>query len=145
MNSKIHAQGVTQKKHLGHQGLFATVINCMDGRVQLPVIAWMQKQYQVQFVDMITEPGPIKILAEEHPQDLVHSIKNRVSISVNKHGSRILAVVGHYDCAGNPVCKELQLEQLAKARKVLSSWGFNISITTLWVDEQWKVHEIEIK
>jgi len=43
---------------------FATAINCMDGRCQLPVIEWMKKRYGVEYVDMITEPGPDGVLAE---------------------------------------------------------------------------------
>jgi len=44
---------------------FATAINCMDGRTQEPVITWIKKNYHVDFVDMITEPGPVKYLARE--------------------------------------------------------------------------------
>jgi len=43
---------------------FATAINCMDGRVQTPVIKWLKNEYKVNYIDMITEPGPNKILAE---------------------------------------------------------------------------------
>ncbi len=38
-------------------GTFATAINCMDGRVQLPVIAYLKSKYVVDYVDAITEPG----------------------------------------------------------------------------------------
>ena len=43
---------------------FATAVNCMDGRVQKPVIEYLQKSFGVDYVDMVTEPGPNKILAE---------------------------------------------------------------------------------
>ena len=33
-------------------------------------------------------------------------IRRAVSISIEKHGSRIIAEVGHYDCAGNPGDRE---------------------------------------
>ena len=39
---------------------FAPAINCMDGRVQLPVIAYVKAHYSVDHVDMITELGPAK-------------------------------------------------------------------------------------
>src|SRR5664279_3838322 len=32
-----------------HTGKFVTAINCMDGRVQEPVIAWMKNEYTAQF------------------------------------------------------------------------------------------------
>lgn len=35
---------------------FATAINCIDGRTQLPVIEWARKKYGVDYVDMITKP-----------------------------------------------------------------------------------------
>jgi hypothetical protein len=34
-----------------------------DGRVQEPVITWMKDAYGVQYVDDVTEPGPICMLA----------------------------------------------------------------------------------
>ena len=37
---------------------FCTVINCMDGRVQLPVIRHMKERFNAEYVDSITEPGP---------------------------------------------------------------------------------------
>jgi len=121
---------------------FVTAINCMDGRVQLPVIDWMKKQYAADFVDMITEPGPNKILAEKNPRSCVVSIKKRVEISVLKHASKIIAITGHYDCAGNPVEKETQLHQIKNAVETIRSWSFDVLVIGLWVDEHWIVHKI---
>ena len=121
---------------------FVTAINCMDGRVQLPVIDWMKKQYAADFVDMITEPGPNKILAENKPCDLIESLKKRVEISVIKHASTNIAIVGHFDCAGNPVENETQLNQIKKSVKTIQSWGFNIPVIGLWIDDLWMVHKI---
>jgi len=121
---------------------FVIAINCMDGRVQLPVIEWMKKTYHADYVDMVTEPGPIKHLAENNP-DYVSSIKHRVEISVHKHGSNVVAVVGHYDCAGNPVEKEVQLEQLDRSIELLKTWGLDATFLQLWVDEHWNVVQIK--
>jgi len=121
-------------------GTFATVINCMDGRVQEPVIAWMKNKYGVQYVDAITEPGPICMLAGASDPAAVDSMRRRVDISVNKHGSRVIAIVSHYDCAGNPVGKGEQLCQLADSIKTVISWGFPASVIGLWVDDTWQVH-----
>jgi hypothetical protein len=35
----------------------------MDGRVQLPVIEWMKRNYALDYIDMITEPGSDKIMS----------------------------------------------------------------------------------
>jgi hypothetical protein len=121
---------------------FVTAINCMDGRVQLPVITWMVQQFEADCVDMITEPGPVKILAENKPDALIESLRKRVEISFKKHGSTCLAIIGHFDCAGNPVEKETQIDQIYASLKTIHSWGFAIPVIGLWVDEQWTVHRI---
>jgi hypothetical protein len=121
---------------------FVTAINCMDGRVQLPVIDWMKKHTLADFVDMITEPGPNKILAENNQIDLIQSLKKRVEISVVKHASSQIAIIGHFDCAGNPVEMETQLEQIKTAVQTIQSWGFQIPVIGLWVDDHWIIHKI---
>ena len=67
---------------------FATAINCMNGRTQLPVIAYLKEKCKVDCVDMVTEAGPVRILADSADRALVDSIKHRVEISVEKHCSR---------------------------------------------------------
>jgi carbonic anhydrase len=120
---------------------FVTVINCMDGRVQLPVIEWLKKEYKIDYIDTITEPGPNKIVAENKDSTILASIKKRVDISVNKHGSKLIAIAGHYDCAGNPSDKQTQVNHLSEAVKTIKSWGYAVSDISLWVDENWTVHK----
>ena len=43
----------------------ATCLNCMDGRVQLPVINWIRENYKIDNVDVITEAGMDGVLANE--------------------------------------------------------------------------------
>jgi carbonic anhydrase len=121
---------------------FVTAINCMDGRVQEPIITWMKHQYHADYVDMITEPGPIKHLADEKSTTILQSIKKRVEISIQKHGSLVIAVIGHYDCAGNPTDNETQLQQIKTSMNTIKKWGINASIIGLWVDENWSVHQL---
>lgn len=45
---------------------FCTVINCIDGRVQMPVNQYMQQRFKVKYVDTITEPGPNLILVRKN-------------------------------------------------------------------------------
>jgi hypothetical protein len=42
---------------------FCTAVTCMDGRVQLPVNAYLRERFGADFVDTITEPGPNAVLA----------------------------------------------------------------------------------
>lgn len=120
---------------------FCTAINCMDGRVQLPVIHYLQERFGVAYVDSITEPGPVKILAEQTDQPLLDSIFHRVSISTEKHGSRIIAICAHADCAGNPVDDEAQKKQLNPAATLLRERYPGMDIISLWIDANWDVHE----
>ena len=121
---------------------FATAINCMDGRVQLPVKYWVLKRFKVDYVDMITEPGPDKILAENN-SPAVESIKERVLISVEKHHSRNIIIIGHADCAGNPVPKQQHLEHIKLAIRVVKAWGLPVSIYGVWLDTDWKPEIVE--
>jgi len=121
---------------------FAAAVNCMDGRTQAPVAEWMKKNFHVDYVDMVTEPGPIKILAEFKDIPLIANIKKRVEISVSRHLSKAVAVVGHFDCAGNPVDKTTQVAQIAEAVKKMKTWGFDVKIVGLWVDEEWKIEKV---
>lgn len=121
---------------------FCTAINCMDGRTQLPVIDFLRNRFNVQYVDSVTEPGPIVFLSEQKDSQTVNSILHRVDISVNKHKSKGIAIVAHYDCAGNPVEKDQQLKQLASSVKYISEKYPTAAVIGLWVDENWAVSEV---
>jgi len=118
---------------------FATAINCMDGRTQKPVIEYLQKSFGVDYVDMITEPGPNKILSEGKDINIIERLKEKVGISAEKHNSQIIAVVAHYDCAGSPESEDVQKKHLRKAASVIASWRFPAKkIIALWLDENFK-------
>lgn len=121
---------------------FATAINCMDGRVQIPVIEWLRKQYDVNYVDMITKPGPERLLAEDKDRTSIESIQKCLEISVTRHNSKLVAIVGHHDCAGNPTDKETQLKQISNAIKTVESWNFKVRVVGLWVDENREVQKV---
>jgi len=114
----------------------------MDGRVQLPVINYLRERFNVDYVDSITEPGPNLILSKQNDAALVQSILARVNISIEKHFSVAIAIVGHYGCAGNPASKEEQLQHLFVAVRFLRQRYGKIPIISLWVDETWQVNEI---
>ena len=121
---------------------FCTAINCMDGRVQLPVINYLMERFGVEYVDSVTEPGPVKILAEQADPILLDSILKRVSISTDKHSSKSIAICAHADCAGNPVDDQTQKQQLIDAVKTLQDKCSNVEIIKLWIDENWDVQEL---
>ena len=121
---------------------FCTVINCMDGRVQLPVIEYLKSRFGVNYVDSINEAGPVKIIAEQADSDILNSILKRVDISVKKHNSCAISIAAHYDCAGNPIEKDQQLKQLEKSIRFVASKYPGVEVVGLWVDENFSVGEI---
>jgi len=121
---------------------FFTAINCMDGRVQLPVIRYLQKRFNVKYVDSITEPGPNLILANNIDLFAQRSIFERLKISIENHNSKGIAIVGHHDCAGNPAPKADQIDHLKQSIQQLQLRYKTMPIIGLWVDQNWEVHEI---
>ena len=122
----------------GHNGKFGCAVDCMDGRVQDVVKQYIQKHYDVEFVDAVTEAGPNKILAENTETAIIKDIEARVNISVHHHKSKIIAIVGHHGCAGNPTGKENQIEHLRASKKRLEALGITEEIILLWVCEDFK-------
>jgi carbonic anhydrase len=121
---------------------FAAAINCMDGRVIEPVTHWLREQLKVDYVDMITEAGPDRILMEGDRQQLEH-IKERVLVSVEKHGAQTVAVVAHYDCAGYPVSREEHFQAVKQGMRLVRRWAPNTQVIGLWVNDQWNAERIE--
>ena len=120
---------------------FYTAINCMDGRVQESVINYIKEKYNVLFVDMITDAGPVKILSNKKTDNL-KSIISCIDISLKKHKSKGIAIVAHYDCSGNPISDEEQKKLLQKAVIFLENKYINVSVCGLWVDKNRKVENI---
>jgi hypothetical protein len=123
---------------------FYTAVNCMDGRVQQPVLDYLTDRFGVAYVDAVTEPGPNGILNRQDNAATITSIRHRIDISVNKHHSVGIAVIGHYDCAGNPGDKDHQNTDTRGAVRFLRIQYPNTPIIGLWIDETWAVEEIEV-
>ena len=120
---------------------FATALNCIDGRTQIPVIRWLKENFDVDYVDLITEPGMDKVLSQgnraEHER-----LREKVIISMTAHKSDIVAVVGHYDCAANPVSDYRHFQDIVRSTHTVESWCLPVMVVGLWVDEFWHVHVV---
>lgn len=123
-------------------GKFATLITCMDGRVQDAGNNFMKNSFDSEYVDVITEPGPNKILADNVLVHIVEDIFNRIEISVSSHGSSVIAIVGHFDCAGNPADKAAQSVHTTKAANLVKSKYPDKKVIGLWIDKDFKTAEI---
>lgn len=114
----------------------ATCLNCMDGRVQLPVLTWIKENYPVDFVDVITEAGMDGVLAN---QEDISIVLRSVKVSVNLNKSTRLFIVGHYDCRGNPVNEDKHRQEIIDAVKRLRPLWPEQEVIGLWVNTQWQV------
>ena len=114
----------------------ATCLNCMDGRVQLPVLTWIKANYPVDFVDVITEAGMDGILAK---QEDISEVLRSIKISVNLNKSIRLFVVGYYDYRGNPVDENCHRKEIANAVQRLKPFWPAQEVIGLWVNDQWQV------
>jgi hypothetical protein len=114
----------------------------MDGRVQLPVIRYLQVRLEVLYVDSITEAGPVRSLSEPVDETLSQSILSRVAVSTEKHGSKVIAVVAHDDCAGNPEDETTQKRQLEEAVYFIAGSFPDMLILGLWLNRDWSVFEV---
>ncbi|MFZ7132389.1 MAG: carbonic anhydrase [Eubacteriales bacterium] len=126
-----------------NHGTFVTTINCIDGRVQIPIIQYLLDKFSCNYVDSITEAGPDKILALREETTILNSIKTRVDISVNQHKSKVVTIVGHFDCAGNPVDEATHKKHIQKSINTIRSWNLDVVVLGLWVDENWNVQEVD--
>lgn len=117
----------------------ATTLNCMDGRVQLPVIEWIKKHAPIDFVDVITEAGMNGVLAR---QENIDEIIRSINISVNLNKSSQLFIVGHYDCRGNPADEKVHKQEIATSVKRLQKQWVKLEISGLWVNNLWQVEVV---
>ena len=102
----------------------------------------MRGKYNVDFVDVITESCPVKVIALPMNAFQIYSIQQRLMFSQEKHRSEHLAIVAHHDCTANPVDKVKQIEQLRQSLDYMRLWSFKGSVVGLWVDENREVQEI---
>lgn len=120
-----------------NDGQFATAILCIDGRAHPPVRAWMRERLGVSYIDRLTIPGPDRLLADGSDDDLA-GLRAQAAISLSAHGSRVIVVAGHHDCAGNPVDEATHRAQIRRAVERVAGWGWPVRVIGLWIDRRWQ-------
>jgi len=123
---------------------FVTCLNCIDGRVQLPVINWIMNNYDVDYVDMITEAGMDGILSNKKHSNIDGLLK-KIDISLNKHHSSAIFIVGHHDCSGNQVNDKTHKSQIKVAVENIKMICSSAQVIGLWVSSKWTVKKITEK
>lgn len=94
---------------------------------------------------MVTLPGMDGILADPH-HALEQVVRKGAEISVHTHGSRVIAVAAHHDCAGNPVSVAQHEEHVRLAVERVRGWKLPAEVFGLFVepgaDGVWGVRRI---
>lgn len=122
-------------------GMFGTAINCIDGRVQASVAEWVRAHCGVQYVDMVTAPGPDGVLTQGAPE-ANKLIRDYVRVSQEAHQSGVLAVAGHFGCAGYPVSPDEHIRAIRAAAAIVTGWGLPMRVIGLWVNEGGQVEVV---
>ncbi len=122
---------------------FGTALNCIDGRTQIPIIKWLEENFDVDYVDLITEPGMDKVLSQGHWVE-IERLRENVIVSITAHNSNVVAIVGHYDCAANPVSDCKHFCDIVASTYRVKSWGLPVTVVGLWVDAFGCVHVVSI-
>jgi hypothetical protein len=122
---------------------FGTAITCIDGRIQLPVAEWLKREYALDFVDIISEPGVDREVA--HGWIKVLDLKAKAQISAKAHGSRTVAVAGHEDCAANPASHAEHQQQIGRAVQVVHEWRMFDVVLGLWVSADGQVELVDAR
>jgi hypothetical protein len=120
---------------------FALAITCLDGRVQRPVVDYMRRKYGVDYVDLITEPGPERALTDPTRAGVQAAIHRNARFSVAGHNAELIAVTAHDDCLGNDADSATRLAQLGAARQVVIGWNLGVDVIGLWVHMDGNVEE----
>jgi len=119
---------------------FGTVVNCIDGRIQYPVMDYLKDNFDIEYFDAANEAGPLLTLTKRTDKCRLISLKEQIRVSLEEHQSKFIAVVGHHDCAGNPGDRTYQESQLDEALDYLKrAFGEEITYVGLYVNEKWEV------
>lgn len=126
------------QKNMEGKHACACTLDCMDGRVQDVVKEGTKREFGADIVDVITQAGMVKVLAENKNKALIDNFKYELEISVRNHGAKGVTIAAHEDCAGNRVSKEQQIRELREAKKIIESWNLGIMVVMLWVEKPFK-------
>lgn len=129
---------------------FVCRIGCMDGREAEAVRTYVRARELGEFIDTIDDPGMVKRLIDG--DDRAHEkLRERLPITVEKHGSAVVLVSGHAECAGNPVEDELHRAQVQEAAQIVrsevKSSHYKVSVVALFArrneNGEWEAIELE--
>jgi hypothetical protein len=114
----------------------------MDGRIQESVASFLRDYYNAQWVDTVTEAGPVGKLSEGNPQTM-RAVCERVSISVEMHASAGIGVVAHEGCAAVPLSREEQIPMALNTAERLRKKFHEMEVIALYAKLNGEVELLE--
>lgn len=103
--------------HTDPRPLFGVVVTCIDGRIQRAVQEGLRQWLEVDFIDVVTLPGADAVLAER--PDEAPWVWHALQVSLVTHAAQRVVIVGHTDCAANPVTALAHSAQISQAVETL--------------------------
>lgn len=95
---------------------------------------WVKLRVNVDYVDLITEPGPDKVLSTG-PRNVIDDMLRKVAFSVRNHFSPVVVLAGHDNCAANAATREEHIEQIKDGVEVILAYKLGVRVMGLWVSE----------
>ncbi|MCK4739473.1 MAG: hypothetical protein KAT46_05955 [Deltaproteobacteria bacterium] len=124
--------------------MFGTAVLCMDGRAHETTVNFVKDNFNVKYVDIITEAGADVIVAKfSDNEPVIKGLKTKLEISIHKHHSKVITIAGHADCAGNPIDEENHRKDILAAVDRIKSWYPEILVIGVWVGNDWKAVKVE--
>ncbi len=71
------------------------------------------------------------------------ALKAKLEISVGKHHSKVIAIVGHAECAGNPVDDDTHKAHIRTAVGRVKQWYPDLEVFGVWVGSDWKAVRVD--
>jgi carbonic anhydrase len=124
---------------------FATVISCMDGRIQEPLREFAVSKFDSDFEDSITDRGGLLRNLAQNNEDLVENILQDIKVSLEAHKSKAVVIAGHQSCAGYPIPDDQKKKEILAAARKLGSKFPGVEIVPVFVCEKgsdWVVEEL---
>lgn len=117
-------------------------LNCIDGRIQLPVIHWIKENYAVDYVDMITAPGMDGLMA--NAENSIEETTQNIRLSISSNQAQMIFIVGHHDCRGNPASEAEHKKQILLAVARLSREFISLPVKGIWINKSWNGELLEL-
>ncbi len=124
-------------------GSFVAAVLCIDGRFRRCLVEWLTAHFGIDYIDLITEPGPDGLLAQDPEGPRASGIRSRLAVSLAAHQPVAIVIAGHDDCAGNPVEPAIHRTQERRAAAVLRGWYEELPVLGLHVDSDCAIHVVD--